>query len=133
MNRLRYSMWIMAIFFALILSALNVSPALADEAPPPDVSTPAETGEEATPPADGETDSASSTESSTVAEVIQSLPEDTTLVVVDENGEALPLASEEAAETIELADPRWCPVGVAPGGAGCSPVFASFNDPSATP
>ncbi|MBL8089438.1 MAG: right-handed parallel beta-helix repeat-containing protein [Anaerolineales bacterium] len=127
MNRLRYSMWIAAIFFALILSAMNVAPALADEAPPPDVSTPAETGEEATPPAEGATDSASSAESSSVAEIIESLPEDTTLVVVDENGEALSLASEEAAETIELADPQWCPVGVVPGSPTCSGVKTSFN------
>jgi len=128
MNRIRYSIWIMAIFFALILSALNVAPALADEAPPPDVSTPAETGEEAiTPPAEGTTDTASSTESSSVAEVIQSLPEDTTLVVIDESGEVLPLASEQAAETIAVADPQWCPVGVVPGSPTCSGTKTSFN------
>jgi hypothetical protein len=127
MNRIRYSIWIMAIFFALILSALNVAPALADEAPPPDVSTPAETGEEAAPPAEGTTDTASSAESSSVAEVIESLPADTTLVVVDENGEAIPLASEEAAETIAVADPQWCPVGVVPGSPTCSGTKTSFN------
>jgi hypothetical protein len=132
-------MWIAAIFFALILSALNVAPALADEAPPPepapteeaaDVSTPAETGEEATPPAEGTTDTASSTESSSVAEVIESLPADTTLVVIDENGEALPLASEQAAEIIYNGDPLWCPVGVAPkpNMGGCSPSFTSFTN-----
>ncbi|MBL8100280.1 MAG: hypothetical protein JNK81_13945, partial [Anaerolineales bacterium] len=142
MNRIRYSMFIVVLTFMFVLSAFNVAPVFADESNPPEpapteevteVSEPVETQEEAKPPAEGETDSAVESESPTVAEIIETLPADTTLVVVDENGEALPLASEEAAETIELADPRWCPVGVAPGGAGCSPVFASFNDPSATP
>ncbi len=143
MNRIRYSMWIAAIFFALILSAMNVAPALADESAPPEPAPTEEAVDETesttpeeeavTPPADEETDSAVETESTSVAEVVEALPEDTTLVVVDENGEALPLASEEAAEAIELADPQWCPAGVTPGGAGCSPVFSSFNDVASTP
>ena len=42
------------------------------------------------------------------------------MVVLDEAGNALPLASTEAAEIIATGDPMWCPEGVAPGGAGCT-------------
>lgn len=128
-------MFIVALMLALILSAFNVAPTFADEATPPaetqgevqDIESTTPEEEAATPPADEETDSASESESPTVAEVIESLPEDTTLVVVDENGEALPLASEEAAEVIEGADPQWCPVGVTPGSSTCSGSFTYFT------
>lgn len=147
-------MLVLAIFIALTLSALNVAPAFADENTPPEpapteevaevtesveteesdeVSEPVEVEveEEATPPADAEPDSASEENSQSVAEIIETLPEDTTFVVVDENGEALPLASEEAATIIEVADPQWCPVGVTPGAATCSGLKDSFNGGSA--
>jgi hypothetical protein len=65
----------------------------------------------------------------TVGEVLEAAPEDTQVVVLDENGEALPLVSTEAAEIVATADPMWCPViaGVPtlPGGAGCSPNFGT--------
>jgi len=64
-----------------------------------------------------------------VAEVIESLPEETDLIVIDEDGEVLPLASEAAAEVIKVADPQWCPVGVTPGAASCSGPKPSFNGP----
>ena len=41
----------------------------------------------------------------TIPEVLEQLPEDTGLVVVDETGAAIPLASQEAAETVASADP----------------------------
>src|SRR5690606_11758206 len=68
-------------------------------------------------------------EASSVAEVIESLPEETDLIVIDEDGEVLPLASEAAAEVIKVADPQWCPVGVTPGAASCSGPKPSFNGP----
>lgn len=61
----------------------------------------------------------------TVAEL---LPENTTLVVLDENGETLPLVSVEAANILETGDPVWCPAGQEPGtGAGCTPYFKRFT------
>src|SRR5690606_10632071 len=62
-----------------------------------------------------------------VAELIESLPENTDLIVLNEGGEALPLVSEEAAEVLEGGDPQWCPVGVTPGATSCSPTFATFT------
>jgi hypothetical protein len=43
--------------------------------------------------------------------------------VLDENSEAIPLASQEAAEIVAGTDPMWCPAGVQPGGAGCTTSF----------
>jgi hypothetical protein len=67
----------------------------------------------------------------TVAEVLAQVPEGTDLIVVDAEGEALPLATEEAAEAIVTGDPQWCPVGVTPGSASCSGDKDSFNGGSA--
>jgi hypothetical protein len=61
-----------------------------------------------------------------VPEILEQLPEDTELVVVNEEGEVEPLASEEAAEIIETADPMWCPEGATPGDAGCTSSFGDF-------
>ncbi len=53
------------------------------------------------------------------AEVIQILPEETGLVVVDDQGASVPLASEEAAQIIAGGDPMFCPEGVVFGDASC--------------
>jgi hypothetical protein len=63
-----------------------------------------------------------------LAATLADLPEGTELVVLDEQGETLPLASEDAADVIASGDPRWCPVSVTPGGVGCSTPFSSFQD-----
>lgn len=145
MSKIRYTLLIGALFLALVLSAMNTAPAFADESAPPEETTTQETEstepeeaieetEESTAPEEeatqttGESESATETESTPIEEIIEQLPEDTELVVLDENGEALSLATQQAEETARLGDPRWCPVGVTPGGAGCSPAFTSFLD-----
>lgn len=142
MNRIRYTLLVGAIFLALLLSAMTTVTVFADEsAPPPDTTTTEEVTTEETPPpltdesvAVEEADSSPEVEQ-TVAELIESLPEDTQIIVTDESGEVIPLASEEAAEAIVLIDPMWCPVGVNPGAPSCSTNYASlalliadFND-----
>ena len=62
-----------------------------------------------------------------VAEILTQVPESTEVVVLDENGDSVPLASEEAAEIVEVVDPMWCPEGVLPGGPGCTTNFASIS------
>ncbi len=62
-----------------------------------------------------------------VADILTQVPESTEVVVLDENGNSVPLATEEAAEITEMFDPMWCPAGVLPGGAGCSQNFASIS------
>lgn len=48
-------------------------------------------------------------ETAPVSEIIEQLPEGTDVVVVDEAGETVPLATEAAAEIIAVGDPMWCP------------------------
>lgn len=67
-------------------------------------------------------------EEPTVLEVLQELPEETSLVVLDENGATEPLATQEASEVIAAGDPIWCPDGVPPGGAGCTGSYATMED-----
>src|SRR5688572_6718615 len=62
-----------------------------------------------------------------IAEILTQVPESTEVVVLDENGDSIPLASEEAAEIVEVVDPMWCPEGVLPGGPGCTTNFASIS------
>jgi hypothetical protein len=64
---------------------------------------------------------------STLPEILDAAPDGTELVVLDQSGEPLPLASEAAASTLEIGDPMWCPDSVLPGGAGCTGSFSSFG------
>jgi putative surface-exposed virulence protein len=78
---------------------------------------------------------ATSEQTMEIADVISELPEDTELVVLDESGEQLSLASGEAADALSTSDPIWCPSSIAvpvagPNGwvGGCSPSFFSIRD-----
>lgn len=66
----------------------------------------------------------------TVAEVLAAAPEGTEVVVLDEGGEALSLASAQAVEIVAVVDPIWCPAGQAPtpGTNGCTTSFATPED-----
>lgn len=56
---------------------------------------------------------------------LEQLPTDTTVVVlIDEQVE--PLATQAAAEALELGDPMWCPAGSKPGDPGCGPSYTSL-------
>jgi hypothetical protein len=55
------------------------------------------------------TTDAATTEEPTVSEIIQGLPAGTDVVVLNETGEILPLATQEAADIIAMSDPMWCP------------------------
>ncbi len=81
---------------------------------------------EEAPASDESTAEDASTE---VGEVLQGLPENADVIVLDENGNILPLGSQDAAEIILDSDPMWCPVvaGVPtlPGGAGCTINFST--------
>jgi hypothetical protein len=56
------------------------------------------------------------------------------IVVADEAGEPLPLASGAAAESLATGDPMWCPAGVTPLSGpeiwtgGCSPDYSTFGE-----
>lgn len=66
-------------------------------------------------------------ETLTVPEILEAAPEGTELVVLDADGESLPLVSEAALTNVFTGDPMWCPAGVLPGGDGCTKSFTKFN------
>jgi hypothetical protein len=80
-------------------------------------------------PAEGEADSEKAPLASDAA-ILSEVPEDTAVTVLNENGEAQPLATQEAAEAISVSDPIWCPGAQAPtpGTNGCTPNFNSFTE-----
>lgn len=63
----------------------------------------------------------------TVAEVLTDLPEDAPVVVLDENNQPVPLATQEAAETIAVSDPIFCTGNEAPHGTTTGGVYTSDN------
>jgi len=71
-----------------------------------------------------------SSESLAISDVLDAVPEGTDLVVLGETGDALPLVTEAAAETILAGDPMWCPSGKTPAdgvAGGCTASFSSFG------
>lgn len=121
------------LLFVLLLSLASPTPVFAqDETPPPPateepaqppVDEPVVTEEPAAMEAPAATDiliektgdASPAVEDVTVADVLEAVPEDTVVVVLNENGEMLPLVSEAAAEVVAIVDPVWCPAGQNPG------------------
>lgn len=101
----------------------DATPVPTEEVAPPteEETTPVSTEEEA-PPAQ-EADPASETP------VLDAVPENTTVAVVNAEGELQPLATQAAADAIATSDPIWCPAGQAPtpGANGCTQSFNSFT------
>ena len=46
--------------------------------------------------------------------LLEQVPDNTTVTVLDEDGEAQPLTSQASADAILLSDPIWCPEGQSP-------------------
>ncbi len=65
-----------------------------------------------------------------VLEILEQVPDGTDLVVVNDEGELEPLASEEAAKILVDGDPIWCPEGQVPVAStnGCTPSYTTFGD-----
>lgn len=78
-----------------------------------------------------QTESAEETNTTTVSDILEQAPEGTQLVVLDDEGQAEPLASQEAAEIVRTGDPIWCPANVTDPQAyanGCTGSWDSFED-----
>ncbi len=54
------------------------------------------------------------------------IPENTEVIVLDENGESIPLVSEAALDAILDTDPIWCPGNILPG-PGCNTNFSTIS------
>lgn len=99
----------------LFLGGITASPAFADDS---------------APPADDSavSDPAPPEETEPIETILPDLPEGNAVVIVDEAGNPVALGTQQAEEILMTGDPMWCPVGVTPGGAGCSPSFTIFYD-----
>jgi hypothetical protein len=63
--------------------------------------------------------------------ILEQLPDNTTVTVLDANGTPQPMATQASADAIQSAyDPVWCPEGQSPtpGQNGCTDSFNSFNE-----
>lgn len=137
----------------LLFSAVGTTPVLADDgtgtepaatetAPPTEEEQPAQpVTDDGTPPADEEQPAEPVVEETqpveetapaeTLVTILEQVPDNTTVTVLNSEGEALPLASQESADAIASDyDPIWCPAGQVPtpGANGCTPSFASFSE-----
>ncbi|HEX2995194.1 MAG TPA: right-handed parallel beta-helix repeat-containing protein, partial [Anaerolineales bacterium] len=68
-------------------------------------------------------------EAAEVETILEQVPEDTTVVVLNAEGEAQPLTTQESADAILTGDPIWCPdyQDPTPGANGCTQSFSSFD------
>ena len=107
--------------------ALTDTPASSDITVVPTESTPAPNpNSDATP-----TDTSANTDDTEPSLVLSQVPDQTDIVVLDENGVSVSLASQDAADALQSSDPVWCPASVAtptPGLNGCSASYASITD-----
>src|SRR5690348_12090440 len=85
-----------SVLMAVMVSALRVIPAYADEPAPADE----QPVSVENPPVE---------ETALIEEILSEVPEGTEVVVVDQNGQAIPLATQAAAQAIVDHDPVWCP------------------------
>lgn len=90
-------------------------------APDEESATPPPT-EETTPPAE-------ETAATQDLSILDEVPDNTDVVVLDAEGQSQSLATQEAADAIAEKDPIWCPQGQdpTPGANGCTPSFNSFK------
>jgi len=146
----RHFVWSVFLILIVIINLMNVNVAFADDGTPPPTATeeptqpPVESTE--TPvvetPAPTETpvsteetpvveDQAPALEEAVPSELLAQVPEDTNVVVLDEQGQALVLGSQDAADALVTSDPVWCPASVAaptPGLNNCSVSYAGITE-----
>lgn len=139
-SKTRFTLTTVTFLTVMAFSAMWTMPALADDSTPPPTETPTEEVTEEAPPVVEEilptevpvVEQAVPEEiapvGETVAELLTQVPEGTELVVVNREGETVPLVTQEAADAIAFVDPIWCPTGVAPqnGTGGCTVSYASL-------
>jgi len=117
-----------AIAALLLLSAVGTTTVYADDETPPPTS---ETSEGESESDDTEVVSEEQQPAGGEATpILEQLPENTSLIVVNAEGTAEPLVSQASAEAILLSDPIWCPNGQSPtpGANGCTTSYSSFTE-----
>lgn len=125
--------YILTLLVFLAQLALPTGARAEGETPPPADPAATEVATEAAP-ADAATPepAPAATEAATPEPVLDlsAVPDGTELVVLDENGQPLPLASEAAAEVVAQGDPIWCPGSQNPHDSttGCSASYTTLTD-----
>ncbi len=106
------------ILLLALVSAISVIPARADDGAPPPAVPAAPSG-----PATEVTTAAAPT-------ILSQVPAGTNVVVVNDRGHKVSLASQEAAKIVATGDPLWCPAGAAPkpGLGGCTAAYTDLDD-----
>ncbi len=109
-----YLMSLITLFTLLANLAFPATAYADDETPPPPTEEPAQ------PPLNESTEEVlPAQEELVIAEFLGGIPDETEVVVLNENGDIEPLATEEAAEIIVESDPMWCPAGTTTVTADC--------------
>ena len=146
--KVRSSLHSLVIIAVLIFSAMGTTIAYADGGSPPtetttecasdgttnECSSGAVTVEEPAAPPAGESNSGGNQSGDNAAPAQQAtlndVPANTDVAVVNAEGQAVPLASQAAADALATSDPFWCSAtqtAPAPGAVGCTTSFNSFN------
>lgn len=131
----------LVVIMALLMSLVGTHTVLADDSAPP---TPTEAPTEETPSTEEPTGN-SQTETTTdsepsetpvveesLPEILEQLPDETEIVILDESGEAMPMVTTEASAVYVAGDPQWCMAGYTPaddpaGGTYCTAKFTKFT------
>jgi len=116
-KRLQHTTFILTVLLVLALSAIATVPVLADSG-----TTPTTTG----PASGGRTTNKGSSSNS-----LSQVPSGTKVVIVDSNGDKLPLGSQAAQDILNSGDPVWCPSSIAaptPNVGGCTQTADNLYD-----
>jgi hypothetical protein len=105
----------------MVFSLFNPSTVFADDDLPP--TEPLATEETSSIPTDQAV-----FEPAPVSEVLEELPEDIEVIVLDEDNDVVPLAAQKAADIVAENDPMWCPSGQKPGDSGCTASYLTVTD-----
>jgi hypothetical protein len=117
----------LTIFAMLVISAVGTIPVLADDGIPTGTSEQETATTESTDP--GQPPASEEQQPEVTTPILEQLPEETSVAIVNEAGEVQPLVSQESAEAVLLSDPIWCPEGQTPtpGLNGCTSSYSSFT------
>lgn len=111
----------------------TATPAPTEEVAPTEAAatttTDAQPTEAATSTQDSTASTADATATATDSSVLNSVPDNTSVTVLDANGNTESLATQAAADAIATSDPIWCPNDQTPtpGANGCTQSFSSFD------
>ena len=114
----------------LVFSAVGTTTVFADDDPTTGSSETDTTTTDTTDQGDTSTSSEEQQPAEVTPPLLEQLPENTTVAVVDTAGEVQPLVSQDSAEAVLLSDPIWCPEGQVPtpGANGCTASYSSFTE-----